>query len=100
MILIFLLRCSFKVFWSDLFQLIDDFSPDTYNYLLGHSILVAPITSNPAEVSVTFPASKDMPNDTTQWIYWFNHTRTYNEKQMVTFSEVPLEEFTVFAKAC
>ena len=95
-----MLRCGIKVVWSDMFQLIDDFSPDTYNYLLGHSILVAPITSNPAKVSITFPVSKDTSNGTTQWIYWFNHTMVYNEKQTVTFSNVPLEEFTVFAKAC
>lgn len=85
---------------SHFLQLIDDFSPDTYNYLLGNSILVAPITSDPAKISVTFPVSKSMSSGTSQWAYWFNHSIVYYGKQTVTFSNIPLEEFTVFAKTC
>ena len=81
---------TFQVF----LQLIDKFQPDTYNYLLGQDILVAPVTSDPAKVIVTFPKNGSQE---TQWIYWFNHSQIYNGGDKASFT-IPLEELTVFLR--
>lgn len=70
-------------------QLIDDFHPPTYNYLLGEDILVAPVYTNTSEVKVAFPASSN-------WVYWWNHSLVYKGGSSHTFTSVPLDEYTVF----
>jgi alpha-glucosidase (family GH31 glycosyl hydrolase) len=52
-------------------QLIDDFQPDTYNYLLGDHILVCPVISNPANVTVTFPSKSGI------WFDFWNSSNCY-----------------------
>ena len=73
------------------FQIIDDFNPDTYNYLLGPSILVAPIISNDSTVSITFPVGSN-------WVYWWDHSKVYQGGSTFQLTAVPLEEFPVFFK--
>ncbi|KAL5473375.1 hypothetical protein EMCRGX_G027852 [Ephydatia muelleri] len=72
-------------------KLIDDFNPDTYNYLLGPNILVAPITSNDSTVNITFPVGSS-------WIYWWDHSKVYQGGSALQLTAVPLEEFPVFFK--
>lgn len=59
----------YDLFRTDVLQLIDDFHPDTYNYLLGSDILVCPVTGNPANVSVTFPSGT--------WVDFWNSSNVY-----------------------
>eukprot|EP00731_Ephydatia_muelleri_P029081 Em0020g725a len=72
-------------------KLIDDFNPDTYNYLLGPNILVAPITSNDSTANITFPVGSS-------WIYWWDHSKVYQGGSTLQLTAVPLEEFPVFFK--
>ena len=72
-------------------QLIDDFKPSTYNYLLGDNILVAPIISNTSAVKITFPAGSS-------WVYWWNHSLVYAGGSTHAFDNIPLNEFPVFYK--
>ena len=72
-------------------QLIDDFRPPTYDYLLGQHILVAPIVTNESKVEVVFPSGSD-------WVYWWNHSEVYTGGSSHTFVNVPLDELTVFFK--
>jgi alpha-glucosidase (family GH31 glycosyl hydrolase) len=69
---------------------IDLFHPDTYNYLLGPSFLVAPITSEDGSVSVTFPSG--------QWVARWNTSQVYKGGDTVHFNKLPLEIFPVFLK--
>ena len=73
----------------DLLQLIDDFHPATFNYLLGKNILVAPIHTNSSSVSVTFPEGSS-------WVDWWNHSNVFTAKSSQTFNNVPLEDYPVF----
>lgn len=86
---------TFSLFNSNpynyLLQLIDDFKPSTYNYLLGEDILVAPIISNSSSVEVTFPP-------TASWVYWWNHSLVYAGGSTNTFKNIPLDEFPAFFK--
>ena len=72
----------------------DTFKPETYNYLLGQNILVAPITSETATVTISFPGDGNQD----QWVYWFNHSLVYKAGDVKAFT-VPLDEFSVFMKA-
>ena len=72
-------------------KLIDLFKPDTYNYLLGDSILVAPVLSDPSDVSVTFPEG--------QWVAWWNDSLVYKEGEVARFTSLPLEVFPAFIKS-
>lgn len=72
-------------------KLIDLFKPDTYNYLLGDNILVAPVLSDPSDVSVTFPEG--------QWVAWWNDSLVYKEGEVARFTALPLEVFPAFIKA-
>lgn len=72
-------------------KLIDLFKPETYNYLLGDSILVAPVLSDPSDVSVTFPAGR--------WVAWWNETLVFKEGDVAKFTALPLEVFPAFIKA-
>lgn len=72
-------------------KLIDLFKPETYNYLLGDSILVAPVLSDPSDVSVTFPEG--------QWVAWWNDSLVYKEGDVAKFTALPLEVFPAFIKA-
>ena len=72
-------------------KLIDLFIPETYNYLLGDSILVAPVLSDPSDVSVTFSKG--------QWVAWWNETLVYKQGDVATFRALPLEVFPAFIKA-
>ena len=72
-------------------KLIDLFKPETYNYLLGDSILVAPVLSDPSDVSVTFPEG--------QWVAWWNDSLVYKEGDVAKFAALPLEVFPAFIKA-
>jgi alpha-glucosidase (family GH31 glycosyl hydrolase) len=70
---------------------IDYFNPSTYNYLLGKSILVAPIIS-----SNTTAFKVDLPKGDS-WVYWWNHSITCAGGSSFHFNgSVPLEEFPVF----
>ncbi len=73
-------------------QLIDDFKPSTYNYLLGDNILVAPIYTNSSSISITFPGGST-------WIYWWNHGTTYNGGSTHMINGVPLDEYPVFFRS-
>ena len=73
----------------DLLQLIDDFHPSTFNYLLGKNILVAPIHTNISSVSVSFPEGSS-------WVDWWNHSNVFTANSSQTFTNVPLEEYPVF----
>ena len=73
----------------DLLQLIDDFHPATFNYLLGKNILVPPIHTNSSSVSVTFPEGSS-------WVDWWNHSNVFTANSSQTFNNVPLEDFPVF----
>lgn len=71
--------------------MIDYFNPSTYNYLLGKSILVAPIIS-----SNTTAFKVDLPKGDS-WVYWWNHSITCAGGSSFHFNgSVPLEEFPVF----
>ena len=76
---------------AHLSQIIDDFKPDTYNYLLGKDILVAPILSNTSSATVVFPSDTG-----DSWVYWWDHSHTYTAGSKHSFSSVPLDEFPVF----
>ena len=71
-------------------QVIDDFTPPTYNYLLGKDVFVAPIYS--AGVDAT-PLSLALP-DSRSWVYWWDHDKVFN--QTATLPGVPLDEYSVF----
>ena len=73
-------------------QAVDLFDPPTFNYFLGADILVAPITSDPAHVNVTFPHVKG--NDS--YVAWWNQSRVYSAGQTVTFENLGLDVFTAF----
>ena len=66
------------------------FKPDTYNYLLGQSFLVAPITSDSNTVEVTFPEG--------QWVPRWNSSIVYKEGEKVSFPNLPLNIFPVFVR--
>ena len=72
-------------------QLIDLFKPDTYNYLLGDNILVAPVTAEPSQVRVDFPVGS-------KWVAEWNESLVYQGGQMAQFNNLPLEIFPVFIK--
>lgn len=87
------LVCLIKLFSLTLqfLQVIDYFSPSTYNYLLGKSILVAPIISND-----TTAFKVDLPKGDT-WVYWWNHSIICKGGSSFHFNgSIPLDEFPVF----
>ncbi|XP_065193896.1 uncharacterized protein LOC135825085 [Sycon ciliatum] len=88
-------------------KLIDEFNPPTYNYMLGPDILVAPITSDPAQVSVTFPQISTKSNggdggggggvdEKDTYVAWWNRSLTYRAGDTAEFHNVSLDVFTVF----
>lgn len=77
--------------YASILQVIDYFSPSTYNYLLGKSILVAPIVSND-----TTAFKVDLPKGDS-WVYWWNHSIISAGGSSFHFNgSVPLDEFPVF----
>ena len=72
------------------YQIIDDFRPFTYNYLLGDSILVAPLYS---EGSINATISVPLPDNQT-WVYWWNHSMEFTGKADI--ESIPLDEYPVF----
>jgi len=78
------------IFMESIFlQLIDMFKPSTFNYLLGKSILVAPIHTNTSSVSVTFPEGSS-------WVDWWNHSNMFTAGSTQSFTNIPLEDYPVF----
>lgn len=71
-------------------QIIDDFKPSTYNYMLGAAVFVAPIINNASSFSLTLPPGH-------RWIYWWNHSVILSGGSKVDFNGgVPLDEFPVY----
>ena len=71
-------------------QIIDDFKPSTYNYMLGVAVFVAPIINNASSFSLTLPPGHS-------WIYWWNHSVILSGGSEVKFNGgVPLDEYPVY----
>jgi alpha-glucosidase (family GH31 glycosyl hydrolase) len=71
-------------------KFMDLFKVDTYNYLLGPDILVAPIHQNVTVANVTFPVGSS-------WSSFWNHAETFNGGQQVMY-DCPLDTFPVFQR--
>ena len=65
-------------------------SDDTYQYLLGEDVFVAPIMEEDGLVTVTFPSEDD-------WVYVFDDSQVYGPSETVSLT-VPLAEFSVFVR--
>lgn len=64
-------------------------TPDSWEYVLGSDILVAPIVENVTQQTVTFPSGNN-------WVdWWTNQTYTGGSEQTFT---VPLKSFTVYRR--
>ena len=65
-------------------------SDDTYQYLLGEDVFVAPILEEDGLVNVTFPSEDD-------WVYVFDDSQVYAASETVSLT-IPLTEFSVFVR--
>nr|WNS50071.1 alpha-glucosidase [Halisarca dujardinii] len=69
---------------------IDLFHPSTFNYLLGSSFLVVPISAEGGSAEVTFPDG--------HWVARWNTSSMYKGGETASFKNLPLEIFPVFLK--
>jgi alpha-glucosidase (family GH31 glycosyl hydrolase) len=66
-----------------------DFTPSTWNFIMGDDILVAPVTDNGTQVSISFPEGND-------WLDWWTNA-TYAGGSTVDY-QVPLNQFAAFQR--
>jgi len=66
-------------------------SKETFAYLLGEDLFVAPIVQEDGVVSVTFPDEGD-------WVYLFDETLSYEAGSQADLT-IPLDEFSVFVRS-
>lgn len=67
------------------------YDPETFNYMLGPSLLVAPIIDDTSVANVTFPADSN-------WVSYWNHSLTYAANSSFSF-RVSEADFPVFQRA-
>jgi len=69
------------------------FTPDSWDFLMGESIFVAPILNEVGNKTVTFPGESG-----TYWVDYYTNVK-YAAKSTVKFTNYPLWKFTAYRKS-